>query len=90
MKKKPDEIIAPPRQCECGKPGDVAQVEVIHIRTGRTMMGVFSEFREEAYKERVLRPGFRFKQWVVLCGDCFYSQPDQKEISNENADTEND
>ena len=83
MKKKiTDELAAPPKHCSCGKPGTVIQVDVVHIPTGKTRRGVFSEFRVEGEKKRVLQPAFRLKEWLVFCGDCFCSQPKQEEMTD--------
>jgi hypothetical protein len=90
MKKKAEQIIPPPKQCDCGKTGVVTQIEIIVIRTGKKARGVFSEFQLNGSKDRILGPGYRFVSWLVFCGDCFYSQPNQKEILDENTDTEND
>lgn len=74
-------IQVPPRNCDCGKPGVVVQIEVIHLQSGRTRRGAFSEFGEQTSRNKtlILRPEFRFKRWIVECGVCFYDK-DQEEM----------
>lgn len=69
----------PPKACQCGRPGTVTMLEVVHLPSSRVRRGAFSQFGQTIRKKLVLRPAYGFKRWIVECSDC-YGNTGQKEM----------
>ena len=72
-------IISPPKVCSCGAPATLITIEVYN-QEGSVRRGAFSEFgsiKGRTKKRRILRPQYRFKQWVPECLACIEQQRNQ-------------
>lgn len=84
MKRDSKGLAPPPKNCKCGQPATVVQIEVTHWESGKTRTGAFSEFGEVKGSgktlTRLLRDGLGFRRWIPQCSECYCGDVNQEEM----------